>query len=98
MKKTKLLAGALCLSLGLSSCVYADVTSPLDVDFQNTELGTKSGESHNYSVFWAVAWGDGGARKAAEDGGIKTITHADRRVISVLWGLWTRVTTIVYGE
>lgn len=81
-----------------SGCVYADVTSPLDIDLNRTELGSKTGESSAHSVLWLVAWGDSGTKAAAEDGGLKQINHADRKVFSLLWGLYSRVTTVAYGE
>ena len=82
----------------LQGCMYANVTTPLDTDLQNTELGNKTGESANYAVLGLVAWGDGGTKAAADDGGITTLTHADQRVYQVLWGLFTKRTTIVYGK
>jgi len=84
--------------LGLQSCLYADFKTTLDTDLNQTQLGDKVGESSTQSVMWLVAWGDGGTQSAAENGGIKTINHADTKVFSFLWGLYTRVTTVVYGE
>jgi TRL-like protein family len=81
-----------------SSCVYLDVTTTLDEDLNNTTLGDKMGESSTYSVAWAVAWGDAGTYAAAKNGGITTLTHADKRYFSVLWGLYSRQTTVVYGK
>ncbi len=80
------------------ACVYADVQVPLDVDLHQTQLGDKVGEASTHSVLWAVAWGDSGTRAAAESAGIRRILHADRKVFSILWGLYTRTTTVVYGE
>ncbi|MHC5064606.1 MAG: TRL domain-containing protein [Planctomycetota bacterium] len=82
----------------LPSCVFTNTVIPLDTDVQETDLGDKVGEASNQSVMWLAAWGDGGMQAAAENGGIKTLKHADRRVLSVLFGLYTRTTTIVYGN
>lgn len=82
----------------LPSCMFTNTVIPLDTDVENTDLGSKVGEASNQSVLWLAAWGDGGMQAAAEDGGIKTLMHADRRVLSVLFGLYTRTTTIVYGN
>ncbi|MFK7741077.1 MAG: TRL domain-containing protein [Planctomycetota bacterium] len=82
----------------MQGCLYADVTTPLDTDLYNTELGDKTGESSNYGVMGLVAWGDGGTKAAADEGGITTITHADQRIYQILWGLYTKRTTIVYGK
>ena len=96
---SRLLAPALlAASLALPSCLYADFKTTLDTDLNQTQLGDKTGESSTQSIFWLFAWGDAGTRAAAEDGGITTINHADRKVFSVLWGLYSRVTTVVYGN
>ena len=91
---------ALIVSFALSSsgCVYYNVTTPLDTDLDRTELGSKVGESQAHSVLWLVAWGDAGTQAAAQDGGIENIRHADRRGFTVLLGVYSRLTTIVYGD
>lgn len=86
------------LVLAASSCVLTNVKIPLDVDLDRTELGDKLGEASSQSVLWAVAWGDAGVQAAAQEGGITTITHADTKVFSVLFGLYVKQTTVVYGK
>lgn len=86
------------LLLALSGCAYIHVTMPLSTDLNQTELGDKRGESSIYSVLWLFAWGDGGAATAAKNGGITVMTHMDREVTSVLFGLYTKTTTLVYGR
>lgn len=81
-----------------NGCVYANVKAPLDTNLDETRLGDRRGESHAHSVLGLVAWGDAGTRAAAEEGGITTIRHADQRFIAVLGLVYTRVTTIVYGD
>ncbi|HEX6885968.1 MAG TPA: TRL-like family protein [Planctomycetota bacterium] len=92
--------GALLLGLSFltSGCLFTDVKLPLDTNLEETKLGDKTGESSSQSVLWLVAWGDSGTQAAAQEGGIKTILHADQHVFSVLFGLYSRQTTIVYGE
>ncbi len=82
----------------LSGCIYTNVQRPLGSDFNRTEIGSKEGRSHTYSILWLFAWGDGGAKAAAENGDIKIIRHADTKVLSILFGLYTQVTTVVYGD
>lgn len=82
----------------LGGCAYMHVQRPLDEDFANTELGSKVGRAHNYSLLWLVAWGDAGTKAAADQGGIKVIRHADTEVLAVLFGLYLRTTTVVYGD
>ncbi len=82
----------------VEGCIYSSVQSPLDTDFDKTTMGTKIGESHFQSLLWLVAWGDAGSKAAADNGGITTIHHADVHVKTVLFGLYSRVTTVVYGD
>ena len=88
----------LLLSVLFSGCAYTNIQRPLGTEFNETELGTKTGQSSNQSVLWLVAWGDGGTKAAAENGNIKVIRHADTKIFSLLFGLYSKVTTIVYGD
>lgn len=90
-----LLAAAVLLAQG---CAYMHVQTPLDTNFDATQLGAKEGRSHAYSVLWLFAWGDAGTKAAATQGNLKVIRHADTEVKSVLFGLYSRVTTVVYGD
>ncbi len=67
-------------------------------DLNETDLGDKVGESSYQSVLGLVAWGDAGTQAAAKDGNIKTLKHADQKIFSVLWGLYFKQTTVVYGN
>ena len=82
----------------LAGCLYVKVKAPFDTDLDKTVLGEKIGESYIYSVLWVVAWGDGGTAAAAKQGGITTVNHMDVEVFSVLFGLYSKTTTIVYGD
>jgi len=82
----------------IQGCAYSQIQGPLDTNFDSTVLGSKVGKSHTRSVLWLFAWGDGGTRAAAENGGITTITHADFEYYIVLFGIYTRVSTVVYGD
>ncbi len=82
----------------LSGCVYTHVTMPYSTEMNKTELGHKQGESSLYSVLWLFAWGDAGAAAAAKNGGIAVMTHMDREVYIILFGIYSRQTTIVYGD
>jgi hypothetical protein len=75
-----------------------DTKVPLDTDVLTTKLGTKEGVSSSHSIMWLVAWGDGGTEAAAKNGNITTINHMDRRQYMILFGLYSRLDTIVYGD
>ncbi len=83
---------------GTGGCAYLHTQHPLSVNYDKTELGTKEGRASSYSLLWLVAWGNAGSKAAAANGGIKYIECADTEIVSVLMGLYTRVTTVVYGD
>lgn len=97
MKKA-LLSLSLLACMGLPSCILTNVQVPLDTDLQNTDLGDKKGESSYQSILGLVAWGNAGTQAAASDGNITTLKHADQKIFSVLWGIYYRQTTVVYGN
>lgn len=84
--------------LALPGCLYAHVKSPLDEDLQETKLGTKVGMASNHEILGLVAWGDASTQAAAKNGGITTLNHADQEWFSILWFVYGRQTTIVYGD
>lgn len=98
MKPAVLIITLVLIAILLTGCLYSNVTLPYGTELNRTELGHKKGTSSLYSVLWLFAWGDAGAAAASKNGGITTLTHMDREVISVLFGLYTRQTTIVYGD
>ena len=99
MKRSTMTAIAVVLCAGLlSGCFYAHVTTPLDRNVDRTVLGQKTGKAEMESVLWAVAWGDAGTSAAAKNGGITTVNHMDNEFLSVFFGIYTRSTTIVYGD
>lgn len=96
----KALLTILCLFciLMASGCFYAHVTTPLDRNVDKTVLGQKTGTAESQSVLWAVAWGNAGTAAAARNGGITTVNHMDHELLSVFFGIYTKSTTIVYGD
>jgi hypothetical protein len=98
MKSTALIVVVLAFMVVLNGCLYADVVVPLDIDADKTVVGSKVGTSTCQSVLWLVAWGDASAEAAAKNGNISVINHMDREVFSILFGLYSKSTTIVYGE
>ena len=82
----------------LQGCAYSHVRVPYDTDYDKTVLGSKEGRASNHSILWLVAWGDAGTQAAAQDGDIRTIYHADVEYRMILFGAYTRYTTVVYGD
>lgn len=98
MKKRISLVVLLAVLLALSGCAYMNVKTPFDTNLDKTVLGEKTGESNCYSILWLVSWGDAGTAAAAKNGNITTINHMDQKALCVLFGLYYRHTTIVYGD
>jgi hypothetical protein len=71
--------------------------APLDIDYQETQLGTRQGSASTHSILGLFAWGDGSTRAAAQDGGVTTIRSADYEFFTVL-GVYSKYTTVVHGE
>jgi hypothetical protein len=98
MKRTMMAAVALAAVFLLGGCVYTHVVTPFDTDLNKTVLGQKQGKASMESVLWLIAWGDAGTASAAKQGGITTVNHMDREFLNVIFGLYTKTTTIVYGD
>ena len=77
--------------------VYTNTSAPLDVDMDKTTLGSKKGTATVSNVLGLVAFGNASVRAAAQDGGISQINHVDYDFLNVL-GVFSRFTTVVYGE
>jgi hypothetical protein len=99
MKMRKfLLVFLIALSFLQSGCLYTNVKYPLDEDLLNTDLGSKVGKASNHIVLWLFAWGDAGTEAAAKDGNIKIVKHLDAERYVLLFGLYSKVTTVAYGD
>ena len=96
-RKGRVLVMALAM-LFTSGCLYTNVTTPLDTDLDKTQLGSKVGKSESQSILALVAWGDAGTQAAAEDGDITTLNHADQEILAILFFVYTRSRTVVYGD
>ena len=98
MPKRILTLLTLSLCLPLAGCLYLDTKVPLDTDVNVTKLGQRVGVSSMHSVLWLVAWGDSSSAAAARAGGMSTIHHLDSRYQQYLFGVYSRVDTIAYGD
>lgn len=98
MKLLKSVTLALAAGVLLAGCLYMNVKTPYDTDLNKTVLGQKVGKAQSQSVLWLVAWGDAGTAAAAKDGNITTVNHMDQEVFSILFGLYTKTTTVAYGD
>ncbi len=98
MKKRIPVVVLFAILLVFSGCAYMNVKTPFDTNLDETVLGEKTGESNCYSILYLVSWGDAGTAAAARNGNITTINHMDQKALCVLFGLYIKHTTIVYGD
>jgi hypothetical protein len=109
MKRSAARLGSILL-LVLSGCVgydapvvpptgflYTNTQAPIDIDADQTQLGTKRGESTSSTVLGLFAWGDASVYAAANAGGITTIRHVDYKCNNIL-SVYATFTTVVYGD
>lgn len=107
MKLAKTLVAAVAVA-SMSSCLsapfmpplgaaYANVKAPLDVDYKDTAVTTKTGKASTTCILGLLSWGDASTQTAAAKGGLKTISHADYEHFNVL-GIYQKTTVVVEGE
>ena len=72
-------------------------SAPLDTDAENTNLGSKTGESSSHNILGLVAFGDCSVYSAARDGGLNTVNHIDYKYLNILC-IYQCFTTVAYGE
>jgi hypothetical protein len=79
--------------------IYTGTQSPSMAATETEAVGTsKKGQSECMSVLGIAAWGDCSVEGAMHQGGVKKIHNVDHKTYLVLFGVYTKVTTIVYGE
>lgn len=77
--------------------VYTNTKAPMDINYDETELGSKIGKASTTTILGLVGWGDASAAAAAEDGGITIIRHADYEFLNVFF-VYQSFTTVVRGD
>ncbi len=99
-----MLGRALCVGLltALTGCgtglVYTHVTTPLDLDFNNTPVVRAGAEGDVKTLRFRVRfdWGSRGIGEIAKEYGFEEVYYADLETFSVL-RVWTRQVVHVYG-
>ncbi len=98
MKAFRFAAAAIMVMFLATGCLYTHVLMPYDTNLDKTMLGQRTGKASMHSVLWLVAWGDASSAAAAKQGGITTLNHMDREFLNIVFGIYTKTTTIVYGD
>jgi TRL-like protein family len=96
----------LVLTLVLSGCttglIYTHITTPLDVNFNNTPVFTGRGETgkgdiKRFRYYIEIDWESNAIGDIMKRTGLKEVHYADLETLSVL-GIWTQQWVIVYGR
>ena len=78
--------------------VYTNFEAPLDINLDKTIIGNKEGQSRCTSILWMVSYGNCSTHRAAENGDIQVIKHADYGFTNILFGIVQILTVKVYGD
>ena len=76
--------------------LYTSIKAPLSIEFDKTELGSKKGKANSYSFLGLISVGDVSIQKAAQNGNITKVNHADYAHFNLLF--FQKTSVIVYGE
>lgn len=76
--------------------MFSNIKAPLNTEFNETRIGTKVGEASTYSFLGLISVGDAGIQKAAQNGHITKVNHADYEHFNFL--VFQKTTVFVYGE
>ncbi|HOM29267.1 MAG TPA: TRL-like family protein [Deltaproteobacteria bacterium] len=95
-----MLAASVCLTATGCAILYNDFRTPLPS--LNVQPGTEArihvGSSSCTSYVWMVTVGDCSVEAAMKNGNISKIHHVDADIKSYFLGIYTKFTTVVYGE
>jgi hypothetical protein len=90
---------SLCLLLPGCGLIYTHVVIPLDINADDAPVQEINGRSDwkTFQYFVRVDWNSSAIADAAHAAGITRIYYADLEILSILGGLWSQQTAIVYG-
>ncbi|MBN1476838.1 hypothetical protein JXA47_08795 [Candidatus Sumerlaeota bacterium] len=77
--------------------LFSNIESTIDIDTDETDLGSRRGESSSYAALGLFSFGKASVAAAAEEGDVLIINHVDYAYLNVI-GLFQRFTVIVYGD
>jgi hypothetical protein len=92
----------LILAFSLIGCgaLYTDIKTPLpplSIN-QDAQARTHVGKASCASYVWVVALGDCSVQAAMQNGNISKVHHVDSEFKSYFLGIYSKFTTVVYGE
>lgn len=73
------------------------ISAPLDIDYQDTQIGRRKGSASAFNIPGRVSVGDVSLKSAAEKDRIKTVKAADYDYTNVLY-IFQKTTLNVYGD
>lgn len=92
----------LAFSFFLTGCgaLYTDIKMPLPPLSVNpdTQARNHNGRASCATYVWVIAVGDCSVQAAMEDGKVSKVHHVDSEFKSYFLGIYSKFTTVVYGE
>lgn len=76
--------------------IYHQTNVPVDLAFDETSIGPRTGSAESMSILGLVAIGDARIETAARNGNVAVVQHVDAELFNVL-GVYQRYTTHVRG-
>ena len=97
-----ILALVLVLTGCTSGLIYTHITTPLDVNLNNTPVftgrtGTAKGDTKRIRYYVDIEWDSNAIGDIMKRAGLTEVYYADLETLSVL-GIWTQRYVIVYGR
>ena len=71
-----------------TGALYTNNKAPLQLEYNNTDLGHKVGQASSHSFVGLFAFGDTSVQAAAKDGNIKVIKHTDYEFTNVFFFIY----------
>ncbi|MEM7184466.1 MAG: TRL-like family protein [Spirochaetota bacterium] len=87
-----------CATAPVNGILYSKVTFPGEFNHTNDVKNQKSGKSCSHAALGLVSWGNASAGSTAKKNGILKISTIDHESMNILFGIYRRYCTFVYGE
>lgn len=81
--------------------LYTNIRVPLKTDLKNTVFNTNQGEADTLTFqygIWSFSVGDSSAHSAIINACINEVDYAEYEYTNILFGLYQKMTIIVYGD
>jgi len=79
--------------------VFSNVKAPITTEFgEGTSVPAKQGTASAHGILGLLAFGDASVKAATDEGGLTSVRYVDYDYLSVLFGVYSKFTTIAHGD